>query len=341
MPPGVMPRVRVRWPISPALGELGALANLPVILPGVPPGAQPGSGLCNSPRPDITGMVRGWSSTCGVNTINAANGCLDGQAGAIGGPWNTNSRLLITNGQYRTGSGLTRYQVLRADCYAGPFPSNPIAPRPMPVHWPAAVPVAFPRPVRDALLGYGLPHGRDHSNGDRDAWGNAAPRYTLGISYSVSNDPHGQARVNTRARAQPQTNAQTPRGRERKFPGQGRAGRALAFLLTAFSEGRDAIQSVHAGLPERIRRGRRGSDTVGQLRDIIDNVDRIDWEIASREIWYNVFVEDAGIGRGYQRIEQAGLGDIERRLDWLNSYAHDEIGRDNLLDQGPLSNERE
>lgn len=323
---------------------VGPLANIPaVIVPRAPSGAI-AEGICASPRGDLTSFEWRWgAAVCATSGIvAAATACLDGQAGPGGNEWDASFNQTWRVGQYRTAAGLERYQIVEAHCYPSGFPENPLAPRFAPAANPWAPPLSLPSPIRDAILGRGWPQGRDVGY---DVYGDLVSPYHPTVQIGVRTDSAGRTRVDSRTRNNPRGRAnpnprpepETPKERKNKTQ---RAAALFWSMLATMSEARDVIQAVHQGVPGRIRRGTGRSDTFGQLGDIVQNFDKIDWGDAAMAVGLNE-IEDRIIGGLHGRIRRGPWGDQAQQLDWLDSYAHEHAGRDEWIEQTRRQHERE
>lgn len=276
--------------------------------------------------------MRRWSSAvCPSGINNAATNCTDGQASPGGSDWGPTFNQTWKAGQYRTQAGLVRYQIVEAHCYPSSFPTNPTAPRYAPAGRPVPIPVSLPQSVRDQLLGRGWPQG--YETGPVRLPNSEA---AYGAAISVTQSPDGRTRVNVRPnpRPQPRPNPQPkPKDKERKSKQQ-KIAAFLWGLLSTMSEARDVIEALHQGVPNRLRGGVRSHDTFGQLGNLIEHWDRIDWGRAGIAVAANE-IEDRILGYGFRKASEAGrFGpiDIERQLGWLDSYVHGWQGRDDTIE---------
>lgn len=331
------PRFPIRVPWGGMLVDVfGGLGNLPFAFNPLFPNGGSNVGVCASPRPEITSTVLRWgNAVCATSGIvSAANSCVDGQAGPGGSDYNGSFNQVWRSGQYRTTSGLVRYQILEAHCYPSAAPR--MAPQIAPAGNPWPVPISLPSAVRDQLLGRGWPQGYERAyEGPMNR-----PSYTPGISFTVYEGVDGRNRIDVRHRPNPRPNPRPDPKPKPEKERKNRAQRIAAFflsMLSSFSEARDMIQSVHRGVPPRLRGARSPADTIGQMNDIIDHWDDIDWATAGIAVAENE-LEDRLYGWAFGRANRAGQFngiDIERQLGMLDSYAHEDTAMDYFYDRAP------
>lgn len=283
------------------------------------PGGALNAGDCAAPRADIISYKYFWNSGTGLcaTWVGYANSCLDGQI-ASGGDWLAARRTVSKMGMYNTVAG-PRYQVVSTRCYPANFGANPMRPQARPRERTGRLPATTPQPIRDAILGRGLPHGREVNNDPVPQFDPGFVNPENGIVIVIRRDTSGRVRTDLQPVPQPFSPPQPARPQERERKGKWE--KVAAFLwrsLSAYSEGRDLIEVVWKSLPARLRTARR-RDTWGQLLDIYENAHAIDFEDFLVN-WFLNEAEDQLIGRMIREAKRRGYGQLINRLNQNNSY---------------------